>query len=129
MVTCRLSWLAIVSIVLNVPWMVALGWCVWAIQKADHPVAGEIFLLPLMAWFFTGILAGVCGLAAWVQIRKSDRRLRGRWLACIGMLLAAVLPMLGVAENIWGTIRQNQINRPAPEPMTGEPLPRPRQID
>ncbi|WP_157470038.1 hypothetical protein [Gemmata sp. SH-PL17] len=77
---------------------------------ANGRVAGEIFLLPVMAWFWTGLPAGACGFVAWMNIRSSPARLRGRWLALLGMLLAAVIPVLGVAENLWSTYRQKQIN-------------------
>src|SRR5262245_31875678 len=106
----RYSRWAIASCVLNLPWMASFGWCFWVICRATGPVAGEIFLLPLMAWFWTGIPAGICGLVAWVKIRSSAGNLRGRWLACLGMLLAAVVPVLAVAENVWSGIEQNRIN-------------------
>ncbi|AMV29078.1 hypothetical protein VT84_32080 [Gemmata sp. SH-PL17] len=107
---CRYSSYAIASCVLNLPWAASFGWCLWVSWTANGRVAGEIFLLPVMAWFWTGLPAGACGFVAWMNIRSSPARLRGRWLALLGMLLAAVIPVLGVAENLWSTYRQKQIN-------------------
>lgn len=107
----RYSFLAFASCVLNLPWIVSLGWCFWVIGTADGIVAGEIFLLPLTVWFCTGIPAGLCGLVAWAIIRSSPSNLLGQWLALLGMLLTvAVVPTLAIATNVWGTIQQNRIN-------------------
>jgi hypothetical protein len=91
-------------------------------------VAGEIFLLPLMAWFWTGVPAGLCGFIAWVRIRASDGRLYGKWIAGLGVLLATAVPVLGIAENIWSTVRESRVNRQQAEPATDQTLPAPREV-
>jgi hypothetical protein len=102
MMVGRYSWLAVASVALHLPWLAMLGWCSWVFWTAPGPVAGEIFLLPVGVWFFTGIPAGGIGLVAWLHVRASAGRLRGRWLAALGLALAAAVPALLVAENWWG---------------------------
>ena len=105
----RYSRLAIASVLLHLPWMALLGMCFWALRSG--PVAGEIFLLPFVAWCCTGTVAGICGFVAFVSIRVNHETLQGLWIAVLGMLLAAVVPLLGAAENIYGQMRQAEINR------------------
>src|SRR5262245_48559308 len=116
------------SVLLNLPWLGCLGWCLWVSWKASGPVAGEIFLVPLTVWFFTGIPAGICGLVAWFDIRGSDGHVRGLWVAGLGMALAAMVPLLSAVENISGSVREAQINRGAPDRPNTESLPAPREV-
>ncbi len=92
------SRLAIASVALNLPWIALIGWCFWIIANAAGPITGEIFLLPLVVYLFTGIPAVICGLAAWARPRSSAGTLRGKWLAAFGMLLAAVPPAFGIVS-------------------------------
>ncbi|MCE9533741.1 MAG: hypothetical protein K8T89_21825 [Planctomycetes bacterium] len=91
----RYSKLAIASVALNLPWMAFLAWWTWLMFSPDRPPAGGIYVIPLFAiWFLTGIPAGLCGLFAWDNIRCSHGELRGIWIAIIGFLFAASLPLL-----------------------------------
>jgi len=118
----RFSRLAIASVIPNLPWMIALAWCFWVTWITPGPVAGEIFLIPFILWGLTGIVAGICGRIAWTDIRASAGTLRGLWLAGIGMFLSTIVPGLGVAENIYGTMRAARINRDMPRESREGPL-------
>src|SRR5437868_630320 len=47
------SFWAICSLLLNGPWLLALGWCLFTFLTANRPIAGEIFLLPVFLGFFS----------------------------------------------------------------------------
>jgi hypothetical protein len=90
----RYSWLAIASVLLNLPWMVSLVWCFWVRWSASNHVAGELFLLPVWACFWIGIPGGICGIIALLKIQSSEGTLRGQWVAALGVALATIIPVL-----------------------------------
>jgi hypothetical protein len=85
--------------------MVALGWCIWMISPAFRQVTMEIFIVVVAVWSWTGSIAAMCGLAAWIDIRSSGGSLRGRWMAILGMILASVFPVLLIADEVRRSIQ------------------------
>jgi hypothetical protein len=53
----------------------------------------------------TGSLAGASGLAALALIRGSGGRLRGQWVALLGLALAATVPAFGLAYVVADNLR------------------------
>src|SRR2546423_1474679 len=92
----RYSLLAVASVVLNMPWLIALGNVVRVYAAATGPVAGEGWLLPLMAWGVSFPLAGSAGIAAIALIRGSRGRLRGQWIALLGLGITSIVPVFGI---------------------------------
>jgi hypothetical protein len=97
-------------VALNVPWLIAFLWCLRTIASTGG-VAGEIFLIPLAIWMFTGPVAIYCTINAWADTGSHPGAHKGRWIVCLGLLLMAAPLVLGIAENLCGSVRQAEINR------------------
>jgi hypothetical protein len=96
----NLSWWSVGAVALNVPWIWAFGWAIWVIKTNDGPIAGEIFFVPACVWFGSGFPALACGVTGFFRVRRSDGKLRGKWLAVLGVALAAVGPTLAIVSSI-----------------------------
>ena len=94
------SWWAVASMLGHLPWIITLAGCMTLVVTEPTPAAGGLFLLVYAVWIGFGVPAGFCGLIAWRQITRTDQPLRGRGLARVGMLLTAVVPILGMIENL-----------------------------
>lgn len=105
MTLAHYSRLAVASTALNLPWMASFGWCIWVIRSNPGPVAGEIFLLPGFLFIMLGIPAGICGVAALVNIQSSAGSLRGLWIAIVGIMISSLIPLRGLADVIRDAIR------------------------
>jgi hypothetical protein len=95
---------ALASVLLNVPWMVAVVWVLRVHEQATGPIAGEIWLLPIMTWMATAPLTVASGIAAMVRIRGSVCRLREKWIAILGIVLAATVPAFGLVYKAFDAI-------------------------
>lgn len=87
---------AIASVVFNVPWLIAVGWVLRVYANAHGPIAGEIWLLPLMAYVPCGLAAMATAAVAFATIQASSGALKGRWLSLMGLAISAIPVEYGV---------------------------------
>lgn len=83
----RYSLFAALSVLLNIPWIVCLLAFCWEQATSIRPHPGWLFL-PLFAWLFAGFPGALLGFVGFVQIHYSRGKMRGRWIAILGMLMA-----------------------------------------
>lgn len=86
---------ALASVLLNVPWMVAVGWVIQLYTRATGVIAGEVLLVPILVWMATAPFAIALGVAALVGIRGSTPTSWVRWIGVLGIALAATVPLFG----------------------------------
>jgi hypothetical protein len=58
-----------------------------------------------MAWLFVAAFGGASGLAGMIAIRTAGGRLRGQWLALLGIVIAALVPAFSVSYVVWDQMR------------------------
>lgn len=96
----KYSWLAITSVLLNLPYLASLLWCCWQFWSPGFKGTGEILLLPFCFWAFLVYPALSCGILALVKIQSSNGSIQGRWIAFIGIALAMIGPVFALYS--WG---------------------------
>jgi hypothetical protein len=90
----RLSWWSVASVVLNVPWIWAVIW-VLGVYAAHNKVAGEVWLTPILVWGIFWLATFATAFVGIANVRRSNNRLRGQWIAALGLGLWAVFPLSG----------------------------------
>src|ERR1700722_6076656 len=99
MILCRYSRLAIASILLNLPFLVAMPFFFLKGESSCVPIlnmSGQQQLTFIILWICISFLAIGLSFRALNDIRSSNRKLQGRWMAILGLILSHINPLIGL---------------------------------